>query len=115
MLLRKCDDQLTLIGVTSRHYQDDILLISNDEQNLQHGMDLVIKMLQQYGFIIRMDKCIVPTTTLTYCGFELSAGRIKPSPKTPIEKQLINHELEKFHGGTFEQQQNWVRQWAGRI
>ena len=115
MLLRKCDDQLTLIGVTSRHYQDDILLTSNDEQSLQQGMNLVIKMLQQYEFIIRMDKCVAPTTTLTYCGFELYAGHITPAPKTPIEKQLLNHELEKFHGGTLEHQQNWVRQWAGRI
>ena len=60
-------------------YLDDILIFSeSEEQHLEH-LEIVMKILQQNGLRLNIDKCQFFKSNIDYLGFNLSVDGIKPT------------------------------------
>ena len=112
-LLRTLDIQLKQLGVTARHYQDDIIL--SGDHNLNEAMELLIEHLHMFGFNIQRTKCTWSSPKLIFCGYEIEAGCIKPRPKTPLENTMFDEAWKIFLEGDSKTRYNWIREWCGRF
>jgi len=76
-------------------YLDDILVHAKTIQELLEALERVLKLLREEGLTLNIEKCHFLTTTVSYLGFEIDNGTIKPGkekvkaieefpvPKTP--------------------------------
>jgi hypothetical protein len=106
------DIQLKQLGVTARHYQDDIILPG--DHNLNEAMELLIEHLHMFGFNIQRTKCTWSSPKLIFCGYEIEAGCIRPRPKTPLENTMFDEAWKIFLEGDSRTRYNWIREWCGR-
>ena len=60
---------LRIKGVCLHHYLDDLLLLAQDRSQLLEHRDLVIATLQEFGWLLNLEKShLVPTQSLIFLG-----------------------------------------------
>ena len=114
-VLRRLDKDLDQLSISARHYQDDIILTGQKDDELNVGMQLVIDTLESWGFKINKNKCTFPTDEIIFCGYHIEGGKLLPAPKTELTQKLFDAAWENFLKSKHEEKLKWLKEWAGRF
>ena len=87
------------------NYIDDVLIFSNNyEEHLMH-VELILKVLQRYGFKLNISKCLFAKDRVTYLGHEIGNNCIRP----------LNNNVAAIKNFPIPQNQKNIRQFLGKL
>lgn len=84
-------------------YMDELLIPTKSIDEGFDKLELVLKLIRDYGLTLKLSKCTFFSTTIEYLGYEVSSDGIKPSQRKTlaIEKFPVPtnvHETRQFLG-----------------
>jgi transposase InsO family protein len=82
-VLNRCYQLLSPEALPRVHlafYQDDILVIGDSETHVTAATEIVLNVLRSLSFRVRDEKVLKCASSLTFCGYQLSAGTCTPTP-----------------------------------
>lgn len=62
-------------------YMDDLLIVAQTPEEALERLKIVLNVLTEKGFSLKLNKCSFLKTKVEYLGFEVSQGKIRPNPK----------------------------------
>lgn len=62
-------------------YMDDLLIVSRTPKEALERLQIVLKVLTEKGFSLKLRKCSFLKTKVEYLGYEVSRGEVRPNPK----------------------------------
>lgn len=96
---------LALTKAFAAVYLDDVLIHAKTIEDAMGNLETILKLLREEGLTLNLSKCYFLQLSITYLGFEISDGKVKPGSakikaieEFPLPKTI--HNIRQFIGLT---------------
>lgn len=96
-------------------YLDDVLIASENERIHAKHLEKVFKCLQEAGFKLKREKCVLATTDIKFLGHEISSQYIKMSEETKDNIAAFPTPRNKKEIQAFLGLSNWDRRFVSNL